>query len=816
MGIITIFAALLLSVILTAYAEERQIYLVLMEGDPVAFHGAIQPHQEGKRLDRNSEVSKAHAKSLVDSHDRVLQNTLETGSYSKLYSFKYILNGFAVHTTPSQAKKLKGFPGVKSVERDRATKMMTTYTPQFLGLPDGVWAQEGGDRNAGEGIVIGFVDTGINPSHPSFAYDPRDPFSSNISHFSGACEAGPQFPASSCNDKIVCARFFSAGAQAATQLNASVDVLSPFDAVGHGSHVAATAAGNAGVPVVVNDFFYGRASGMAPRARIAVYKAIYPTIGTLADVVAAIDQASTDGVDIINLSVGPEGPPEDRVTFLGIFDIAMLFARRAGILVVQAAGNQGPGPSTVVAYSPWAVAGAASTTDRIYPASLLLPNGLSIPGVGLSASSSGSGSSSFYKLVMAKDALQPNGPFPWTPQYVEECQYPEALDPGVVRGSIVVCSFSAGFFNQTSSLTAIMDTARTLEFMGFVLVANPTYGNFIAQPIPLSVCGILIPKVADAKLVLQYYEQKTIRDGRGFVTYFGARAAIGDGRVASFSGQAPVVARFSSRGPDFIDSNRSPTDVLKPDILAPGREIWAAWSPISALDPILTGYDFALLSGTSMATPHVVGIAALIKQKHPSWTPSMVASAISTTATQYDNTGEMIMAEGLEIGSLFPSTYFDSGAGFVSPSRAMDPGLVLNSEFEDYVGFLCSIPEIDRAAIRAATGVWCSQALSHPANLNLPSVTVSALTRSLTLRRSFRNVGGKPETYVCSAIWPNGTTIELFPPWFTIASDGTQDLYIEIKVTLARNEFSFGLIVLTGSLNHILRMPISINPVSVY
>lgn len=126
------------------------------------------------------------------------------------------------------------------------------------------------------------------------------------------------------------------------------------------------------------------------------------------------------------------------------------------------------------------------------------------------------------------------------------------------------------------------------------------------------------------------------------------------------------------------------------------------------------------------------------------------------------------------------------------------------------------MPEIDRAAIKAATGVWCSQALSHPANLNLPSVTVSALTRSLALRRSFRNVGGKPETYVCSAIWPNGTTIELFPPWFTIASDGTQDLDIEINVTLARNEFSFGEIVLTGSLNHILRMPLSINPVSIY
>lgn len=313
---------------------------------------------------------------------------------------------------------------------------------------------------------------------------------------------------------------------------------------------------------------------------------------------------------------------------------------------------------------------------------------------------------------------------------------------------------------------------------------------------------------------MRYYEEQTIRDGRGFACDFRAMAAIGDGRVASFTRQAPVVARFSSRGPDFIDTKRNPTDVLKPDVLAPGQEIWAAWSPMSALDPILTGYDFAMISGTSMATPHVVGISALIKQKHPSWTPAMIASAMSTTATKYDNAGETIMAEGYAIGSLFPSTHFDSGAGFVHPSRALDPGLVVDSTFEDYIAFLCSIPEIDRWAIRAATGAWCSQALSHPANLNLPSVTISALRRSLTLRRSFRNVGGKPETYVCTAIAPNGTTINLHPPWFRITGNGTQDLDIEINVTAARNEFSFGEIVLTGSLNHIVRIPLSINPVS--
>lgn len=91
------------------------------------------------------------------------------------------------------------------------------------------------------------------------------------------------------------------------------------------------------------------------------------------------------------------------------------------------------------------------------------------------------------------------------------------------------------------------------------------------------------------QIILQYYEQQTHRDERGAAIKFNAQAGIGEGRVASFEGRAPIVSRFSSRGPDFTDLSRNPTDVLKPDVTAPGHQIWAAWSPVSALDPMLTG-----------------------------------------------------------------------------------------------------------------------------------------------------------------------------------------------------------------------------------
>ncbi|TVU07442.1 hypothetical protein EJB05_47497, partial [Eragrostis curvula] len=564
------------------------------------------------------------------------------------------------------------------------------------------------------------------------------------------------FPTGSRNGKIVTARYFAAGAAAVLRLNASRD-LSPFDAEGHGSHVASIAAGNKGVPVVVDGAFYGFASGMAPNARqytnlSTVYKAVYPAGGTMVDLIAAIDQAIEDKVDVLVLSVGPEARPGSKVTFLSMLDVASLSARRAGVFVVQAAGNRGPAESSVVSYSPWVMTFGAGTTGRSYTARLVLGDDRRILGLGLSAPTLQ------HRLVAAKDAAVPDAA---DMERAGECQDAEALRARaeLLRGTIVLCSFSQGFYNGTSKVTAILDVAEALGFAGFVLVADARYGDFVAQPLPFRVPGLMV--------IWSYYAEHTVY--AGIATVFGAAASIAEGRVATFTDAALVVARYSSRGPDVADNASTPADVLKPDILAPGDQVWAAWSALRANEPILASDHFAMVvSGTSMAAPHVAGVAALVKHRHPSWGPSAIASALSTTARRHDDRGAAIMAEGFETSSLRPGTAFDYGAGFVNPAGALDPELVIAPEDEDYIGFLCLLPQLSADDVRSATGAACQQAprLPSPADLNLPSITVAALRRSLSVRRTVWNVASKNETYLCSVLPPAGVDVTVRPGWF--------------------------------------------------
>jgi hypothetical protein len=315
---------------------------------------------------------------------------------------------------------------------------------------------------------------------------------------------------------------------------------------------------------------------------------------------------------------------------------------------------------------------------------------------------------------------------------------------------------------------------------------------------------------------MQYYNNNTVRDEDGDVLSFGATARILEGRRATYTGEAPVVADYSSRGPDVENSLMQPAEVLKPNVMAPGHLIWGAWSPTSNALPEIHGESYALLSGTSMAAPHVAGVAALIKQRHPTWSPAMVMSAIMTSADATDRSGRPLMARGDE-GSLGPATPFDMGAGAVNAARALDPGLVFDAGYRDHLQFLCAVPGVDEAAVLRAVGAPCpprarAGAARWCSDLNSPSVTVASLVGSRRVDRRVTSVGAHNETYMAYVRAPKGVAVRVSPAEFAIAPGAARTLRIALNTTAPGNAFSFGEVVLRGDRKHRVRIPLAVYP----
>ncbi|GJP39081.1 hypothetical protein CLOM_g23471, partial [Closterium sp. NIES-68] len=305
-----------------------------------------------------------------------------------LYSYTHVSNGFAASLTAMQARQLERHPDVLSVTRSRVIRRFTSASPAFLQLPPSLWAAAGGQSSAGEDVVVGIIDTGIWPEHKSFANDSAHVYGKPPARWAGGCTVTSDFPATACNGKIVGARAYYSGfkRENRNRLDSSANYVSPRDDDGHGTWCAGAAAGNGGL-VLGNSL--GTASGMAPRARIAVYKVFWNdgqyVWATDADINAAINQAVADGVDVLSLSLGAEDP---TATYFS--DLPYLNAVAAGVVVAFAAGNAGTpwqGGSkyrTVDNFAPWYITVGASTISRGYS--------MTAKSVTLSSSSSSSSS----------------------------------------------------------------------------------------------------------------------------------------------------------------------------------------------------------------------------------------------------------------------------------------------------------------------------------------------------------------------------------------------------------------------------------------
>ncbi|CAN1328081.1 Subtilisin-like protease SBT2.2 [Linum perenne] len=750
-------------------------------------------------------------------HDSLLRKALKGEKYLKLYSYHYLVNGFAAFVTPQQADKLSRRKEVANVVLDYSVRTATTHTPQFLGLPQGAWVKQGGYETAGEGIVIGFIDTGIDPTHPSFSADNNNVSGSSSypvpSHFSGVCEVTRDFPSGSCNRKLVGARHFAASAITRGIFNSTQDYASPFDGDGHGTHTASVAAGNHGIPVIVSGHYFGNASGMAPRAHIAVYKALYKSFGGFAaDVVAAIDQAAQDGVDIISLSITPNRRPPGIATFFNPIDMALLSAVKAGIFVVQAAGNTGPSPKSMSSFSPWIFTIGAASHDRVYSNSVTLGNNVTIQGVGLAP---GTEEGTMYTLVSALHALN-NGTTVTSDMYVSECQDSSSFDKEIVQGNVLICSYSVRFVLGVSTIKQALETASNLSAAGVVFCMDPFVLGFQLNPIPMGMPGIIIPTSDDSKILLQYYNSSLERDrDTRTISKFGATASILGGLKANYSNSAPKVMYYSARGPDPEDSALDDADIMKPNLVAPGHSIWAAWSSLGTDSVEFQGENFAMMSGTSMAAPHIAGLAALIKQKFPTFSPSAIGSALSTTASLSDKNGGPIMAQRAYSNpdlNQSPATPFDMGSGFVNGTGALDPGLIFDTSYDDYMSFICSINGSEPVVMNfTGQNCWTYNSTVTAADLNLPSITIAKLDdQTRDVLRTVTNVGGANETYAVGWSAPYGVSLKVSPTHLAIGSNEKQLLTISLAAKMNSSAPSYGRIGLFGDRGHVVNIPVAV------
>jgi hypothetical protein len=385
-------------------------YVVTLAQKPLATYqggvAGIAPTKpaNGRKVDVTTTNSRRYQGYLSDQQDKVAASV----GAKPARHYSVATNGFTSTLSGAQVVKLKKTPGVVSVVPDVLHKTMDDKnSTDFLGLSGnkGVWAGVGGADNAGKGVVVGVIDTGITPESKSFAApalstktppdnDPYRPYlqgsttvmtKADGGTFTGTCQAGEQFDATACNRKLISARYFGDTWMSVVPPEKRADYISPRDGDSHGTHTASTAAGNDKVDASVDNIDFGKISGVAPGASIAVYKALWTgtdansTGGFTSDLVAAIDQSVADGVDVINYSVGSifESAANDPI------QLAFLSAASAGVFVSAAGGNAGPDASTLDNTSPWVTTVAASTVAP-YSGTVVLGNGSRYTGISTS------------------------------------------------------------------------------------------------------------------------------------------------------------------------------------------------------------------------------------------------------------------------------------------------------------------------------------------------------------------------------------------------------------------------------------------------
>ncbi|XP_042495600.1 subtilisin-like serine-protease S isoform X1 [Macadamia integrifolia] len=697
----------------------------------------------GSRISDNpDEILRQNHQMLIDIHG----GSVEKAKASHIYSYRHGFRGFAAKLTEEQASVLARMPGVVTVFPNLKRRLHTTHSWDFMGLiNDEEMEIPGYSTKNQENVIIGFIDTGIWPEAPSFN-DRGMP--SVPSRWKGKCEAGEAFNVSSCNRKLIGARYYLSGYDAEEDSATTLTFRSPRDSSGHGSHTASIAAGRYVPNMNYNGLAAGGARGGAPMARIAVYKTCWDSGCYDVDLLAAFDDAIKDGVDILSLSLGPDFPQGDY--FNDAISVGSFHASTHGIPVVSSVGNEGTqGSATNLA--PWMITVAASSTDRDFVSEIKLGDGTNSTGESLSLLETNGPR----RIISASDA---NAGY-FTPYQSSYC-LESSLNSTIAKGKVLVCRHA-----ELSSESKVAKSLVVKEAGGVGMILIDETDKDVAIPfvIPAAIVGA---KTGDRILSYINHTRKPISSISPAKTVLGYRPA-------------PRVAAFSSKGPSTLTP-----EILKPDITAPGLNILAAWSP--AIGKI----NYNILSGTSMACPHITGIVALIKAVYPSWSPSKIKSAIMTTATVLDKSGRAMKVDpGRKSGNPF-----DYGSGFVNPKRVLNPGVVYDANPADYKAFLCSIG-YDKQSLHLITSdnSTCNHTFPSASDLNYPSITVPNLKDSFSVTRTVTNVGKPISIYKAVVSSPPGINVTVVPEYLVFNSYGQQITFtVNFKVIAPSKDYVFG------------------------
>ena len=700
-----------------------------------------------RHFDPNSPASLAYRRYLAGKRQDYL--AFIAGALGRkvavVHRYELATFGVAVEMSALEATRLRSVPGVIRVIPDRYHQMMTDAGPGWIMAP-AVWdGSSGVAPNQGEGVIVGVLDSGINWDHPAFAdiggddFDHDNPKSRQL----GLCAQA----AVPCNDKLIGVYDFTEEGTNGKDLD------------GHGTHVSSIAIGNVRTEIVnaVTTSLEIPVSGVAPHANLVAYKVCEADGCSLTHILAALDQALADGVDVINYSLGSEARnPWDRE--LSPISDRMLTLRSAGIVVIASAGNSGPGVETISSpgNAPWVPAIARISHDRRFANDLEgMSGGNASPppdlgGVGVTA---GFGPA---RIVHAADF---GNPFcgQGTAELQSSCEaHTGASNPfaaGTFNGEIVVCD--RGTYGRIEKGFNV----RAAGAGGYILANTQSQGESIVSD------DHCLPAV-----------HLGVANGNSLRSWL---AAGGNDALGSISGQRAVtnesfgdlVANSSSRGP-----NPDIPGVLKPDLAAPGSNILAAG---------FVGSESQFLSGTSMAAPHVTGMAALLLAANPNLSSAQLHSILMTSAL---NDG-MLFDDGVtQAGTL------EVGAGRARADLGVQTGLFL---------------DVTTSQFRAAN----PNLGGDPASLNLPGLASANCFETCRFNRSVTDLMGGG-SWTSRVEGDPGLSVQVSPLSFELEPGQSQSLQIDVDVSAAELVGSWvgGALVLESSdgSSSAVRLPIAV------